>query len=171
MKLLERYYRWRGQPVPYYARYSLGLILWKPIRKFLNVVIIPNLPINRLRIALYRLIGFRIGKGVFIGMKCYLDDLEPASMEIQEGVIISYGCYFSVHGRQQDHQAITIERKAYLGMRCNLVASKGPLRIGAGSIIGAGSLVTKSVPAGKVAAGVPARILRDAESSSSPNTL
>lgn len=27
------------------------------------------------RIGLYRMCGFKIGKGCFIGMKCYLDDL------------------------------------------------------------------------------------------------
>src|SRR5690349_8119360 len=58
------------QKLPYYAHYPLWLILWKPIRKFLNVVLIPNIPFAALRIALYRLLGFKIGKRVFIGMKC-----------------------------------------------------------------------------------------------------
>ena len=85
MKLLERYYTARGRPVPYYARYPLWLLVWKPFRKTLNVVLIPNIPFTGLRIALYRLVGFRIGRGVFIGMKCYLDDVEPSPTTIGDG--------------------------------------------------------------------------------------
>jgi acetyltransferase-like isoleucine patch superfamily enzyme len=168
MRLLEWYYRRRGQEPPYYAKYSLGMILWKPIRKFLNVVIIPNTPVNRLRIALYRMIGFQIGKKVFIGMKCYLDDLEPRKTIIEEGVIISYGCYFALHGRRQSRHSIHLEKKVYIGMRCNLVANKGPLQIGEGSIIGAGSLVNRSIPAASIAAGVPAKVIRPVDEKRKP---
>ncbi len=159
MKLLERYYRLRGKKVPYYAKYSIWMIIWRPIRKFLNVVIIPNIPINSLRIALYRLVGFKIGKNVFIGMKCYLDDLEPSHTRIQDNVIISYGCYFSLHGRGQSRLFISIQKGAYVGMRCNIVATKGELVLGEKCIIGAGSLVNRSIPAEKTAVGVPARVL------------
>jgi serine O-acetyltransferase len=40
----------------------------------------------------------------------------------------------------------------------------GPIRVGDGAIIGAGSVVTKDVPAGEVWAGNPARRLRSAPS-------
>lgn len=157
MKWLENYYRKRGKPVPYYARYSLGLILWKPVRKALNVVIIPNTPFNFIRIALYRLVGYRIGKNVFIGMKCYLDDVEPAHTMIEDDAIISYGVYFSLHGKGQDRSYIRIGKGAYIGMRANIVAGKEPLEIGEKAIIGAGSLVNRSVSPGATAVGVPAR--------------
>ena len=80
MKILEFYYRQKGVDIPYYAKYSLWSILWRPIRKYLNVVIIPNIPFNFLRVRMYRLIGYRIGKNTFIGMKCYLDDTEQHLM-------------------------------------------------------------------------------------------
>lgn len=38
-------YKFLGKPIPYYAKYPLWLILWKPLRKFLNVVIISNIPL------------------------------------------------------------------------------------------------------------------------------
>jgi len=72
IRMFDWFYELRGKPVPYYAKYSLALILWKPIRKFMNVVIIPNIPFNVIRILGYRLLGFEIGKRVFIGMKCYM---------------------------------------------------------------------------------------------------
>ena len=89
----------RNKEVPYYARYSIWLLLWKPIRKYVNVVIAPNVPFNVLRIMLYRFVGFKIGSNVIIGMKCYLDDMEPSHTTIKNNVTISYGCYFSLHGK------------------------------------------------------------------------
>jgi len=54
---LKLYFTLRGKSIPYYAQYPLCLILWKQIRKYLNVVVIPNIPLNGLRIFLYRMIG------------------------------------------------------------------------------------------------------------------
>lgn len=159
MKILEKYYKFRGQEVPYYAKYSLWTIIWKPIRKYINVVIIPNTPFSNLRVRLYRMLGYKIGKKVFIGMKCYLDDLEPQNTVIEDNVIISYGCYFALHGKKQVHTTITIKNGAYLGMRCNIVGGKNGVTIGERAIIGAGSLVNKNIPDNTTAVGVPARII------------
>src|SRR4030042_3479209 len=103
--------------------------------------------------------GYNIGKNVFIGMKCYLDDMEPKNITIEDNVIISYGCYFSLHGRNQSHKKIIIKKNVYIGMRVNLVAAKEELIIGKNAIIGAGSLVNKSIADNKTAAGVPAVII------------
>lgn len=160
MKLLENYYKRKTGKVPYYAKYSLLTLLWRPIRKYLNVVIIPNIPFNGLRISMYRMIGYKIGKNVFIGMKCYLDDTEPSHTIIGNNVTISYGCYFALHGKNQDRLFIEIEDKVYLGMRCNIIASKQKLVIGKEAIVGAGSLVNKTVNAESKVVGVPIRELK-----------
>ncbi len=61
--------------VPYwFKKRSILSLIWILIRKFFNVVIIPNISSNKLRILLYRMIGYKMGKNVFIGMKCYLVD-------------------------------------------------------------------------------------------------
>ena len=162
MFILEFYYKKiLKKEVPYYAKYSLLLIIWKPIRKYLNVVIIPNIPFNFLRIFLYRLIGYKIGKNVFIGMKCYLDDVVPKNTIIENNVVISYGCYFSCHGKNQTRTYIIIKKNAYLGMRCNIISGKEGITIGENSIIGAASLVNKSVPDNVIAVGVPIRIIKE----------
>lgn len=159
MTILQLFYKTfrKNKPVPYYAKYSIFKIIWIPIRKYLNVVLIPNTPFNKLRILLYRMIGFKIGKNVFIGMKCYMDDLEPNKTTIGNNVIISYGVYFSLHGKNQTRTNITIENNAYIGMRSTLMAKSKGLNIGKGAVVGAASLVIKDVPAGEIHAGHPAK--------------
>ena len=160
MKLAEFYYRTRKKPVPYYAKYPFWLIIWKPIRKFLNVVLIPNVPFSNLRIYLYRyMVGYKIGKNVFIGMKCYLDDLEPHNIIVEDNVTISYGCYFALHGIGQKHSFIHIKKGAYIGMRATLIAGMNGLIIGENSIIGACSLVNKNIPQNTKAVGIPAKAI------------
>lgn len=107
---------------------------------------------------LYRLCGIKIGKGSFIGMKCYFDDLCHDKMEIGNNVIISYGVYFACHGPNQGHNKIVVKDNAYIGMRANIIAPVD-IEIGEGAIVGAQALVNKSVPAGKTAVGIPCRIL------------
>ena len=167
MKLAELYYKARKRKVPYYAEYPLWLIVWKPIRKFLNVGLIPNVPFSNLRVVLYRtLVGYKIGKNVFIGMKCYLDDLEPKDTVIEDNVTISYGCYFALHGIGQGHSSIRIEEGAYIGMRAPIIAVGSGISIGEHSVVGASSLVNKSIPPNVEAVGVPAKIIGVATDSS-----
>ncbi len=161
MYIVEQIYKkiLKKEP-PYYAKYSLLTIIWKPIRKYLNVVIIPNVPFSNLRVFLYRLIGFKIGKNVFIGMKCYMDDVAIKNTIIEDNVTISYGCYFACHGKGQGHTSILIKKGAYLGMRCNILSGKEGISIGECSIVGASSLVNKNIPDGAVGMGVPI-VIRD----------
>ena len=160
MRLIRWLYKMRGKPVPYYAEYPLWLIIRKPVRKWLNVVLIPNVVWTRLRMALYRLVGFKIGRNVFIGMKCYMDDMDPAMTTIEDNVTVSYGTYFAVHGLDQEHTPIRIRENAYIGMRCTIVSGKHGITIGRNAVIGAGSLVNRSVPDDAVAAGCPVRVIR-----------
>jgi acetyltransferase-like isoleucine patch superfamily enzyme len=53
---------------------------------------------------------------------------------------------------------VVVEDDVYLGMGVRLLAD---LTIGRGSVVGAGSVVRRSLPPYSVAAGVPARVLRD----------
>ena len=158
MKLIELYYeKILKKDVPYYAKYSLGKIVMKPIIKFLNLVIIPNTPFLRLRVMLYRLIGFKIGKNSDIGMKCYLDEIDPSKLIIKDNVTISCNCYFTCHGKSQGHTEIIINEGAYIGMRANILSGKEGIEIGKNVIVGAGSLVNRSIPDNTTVVGVPAR--------------
>ena len=162
MKLIELYYeKVLKTEVPYYAKYSLWKIITKPIIKFFNIVIIPNVPFLRLRVMLYRLVGFKIGKNSDIGMKCYLDEIDPSKLIIKDNVTISCNCYFTCHGKSQSHTHIIINDGAYIGMRVNVVSGKNGVEIGKNVIVGAGSLVNKSIPDNVTVVGVPARIIKN----------
>ena len=108
MKLIKKIYeKVTKKTAPYYFDYSILTIIGKPIRKFVAQVLAPNCPFNNIRILLYRLCGFKIGKHVFIGMKCYLDDMCYDLLEIGNNVTISYGVYFACHGKGQGFSPIT----------------------------------------------------------------
>lgn len=62
--------------------------------------------------------------------------------------------------REGGHAPVIIESDVFIGMHSLIL--KG-VRIGAGSIVGAGSVVTRSVPSGCVVAGNPACIVRHTE--------
>jgi acetyltransferase-like isoleucine patch superfamily enzyme len=162
---LKYIYKFLGKPIPYYAKYPLWLIILKPIRKYINVVMIPNIPFSHLRVTLYRMLGFKIGKNVFIGMKCYMDDMEPSNTIIEDNVTISYGTYYTTHGKWQGHTVIHIKEHAYIGMRYNILSGKEGIVIGRNTVIGAGSLVNKSMPDNTVAAGCPIKVIRINEKS------
>ena len=127
-------------------------------RKLMSATIIPNMVLNGWRIFFYRLCGYNIGKNVFIGMRCYLDDLEPKMFTVEDNCTISYGVFFACHGRKQKHTPITIKKGAYIGMRANVISGKNGVTIGENSVVGAGALVNKDVPAGAIAVGVPCKI-------------
>jgi len=88
-------------------------------------------------------------------MKCYLDDVAINNMVIENNVTISYGCYFACHGKNQKHTTIRIKKGAYIGMRCNILSGQEGIVIGENSIVGAGTLVNKSIADGAVGVGVP----------------
>lgn len=161
MRLIELYYeRVLDRDPPYYAKYSLWTIIIKPIRKFFNIVIVPNIPFLRLRVAMYRLIGFKIGKRTDIGMKCYIDEIDPSKFILEDDVTISCNCYFTCHGKGQGHTPIVIKEGAYIGMRVNVVSGKKGVTIGKNAIVGAGSLVVHDVPDNATVAGVPAKVIK-----------
>lgn len=91
------------------------------VRKWMSARVIPHMVLNGSRCFFYRLCGYNIGKNVFIGMRCYLDDLEPKMLTIEDNVTVSYGVYMACHGKNQGHYPITIKEGAYIGMRASII--------------------------------------------------
>lgn len=89
-------------------------------------------------------------------MKCYFDDLCVDKMVIGNNVTISYGVYFACHGRKQGHNIIQILDGAYIGMRAAVIA-RHDIVIGERAVVGAMSLVNKSVSNDTTVVGVPCK--------------
>ena len=95
----------------------------------------------------------RIGRGTFVAHFCYIGDAEVGQhVNIGAGTIT---CNFDGHQKNRT----VIEDGAFLGSDTMLVA---PIRVGARSKTGAGSVVTRDVPPDSLMVGVPARVLRPA---------
>lgn len=91
-------------------------------------------------------------------MRCYLDDMCYDQIEIGNDTTISYGVYFACHGKNQGHHKIIIRDGAYIGMRASVIA-RSDIEIGENAVVGACTLVNKSIPANSTAVGIPCRIL------------
>lgn len=78
---------------------------------------------------------------------------------IGDNVIISYGVFFACHGRNQGHNTIEICDGAYIGMNSSIVA-RTDIKIGKNAVIGACTLVNKSIPEASTAVGIPCRLIK-----------
>jgi bifunctional UDP-N-acetylglucosamine pyrophosphorylase/glucosamine-1-phosphate N-acetyltransferase len=91
----------------------------------------------------------RLGSGVKQHHASYLGDADVGA-----GTNVGAGTITANWDGRTKHRT-TIGEGAFLGVDTMLVA---PIELGAGARTGAGAVVTKDVPAGKLAVGVPARI-------------
>ena len=99
------------------------------------------------------------------GANLFMFGSEPYLVSIGKGVTISHGVDFITHDggmrvARLEHpgayfyRRIQVEDHCFLGARCTLLPGA---RVGRGSVIGSGSVVSGEIPAGVVAAGVPAK--------------
>ncbi len=141
---------------------QLLYFLWKPVRKFICNGLIPFCPFNTLRIWGYRLCGFKIGKGVFIGMHCYLDDTYPNRLVIDDKVVVSYRVTFACHGPRTSDYKLILRKGSYVGCSSTLLGGSmsGDITIGPYATIGACSLVNRNIPPLATVAGIPVRLMR-----------
>jgi len=111
-----------------------------------------------------RKVGVHIGKGCFISTRGWSS--EPYLVFIGDNVQITRGVMIHTHGGGNAIRHIipdfdtfgkvVIEDGAYIGAYSQIMPG---VTIGANAIIAAGSIVTKSVPAGTVVGGNPARYI------------
>jgi maltose O-acetyltransferase len=162
---------------PIHPRYILAQCL---------VSLLPHNSLSRVRTALYRLGGFKIGNGTLILGKLTLtaDRSLANKLSIGKSSRINSPLYIDLNAPVEignrvaighhvvlittDHDTsnpldrsgtavtakIVIEDGAWIGARVTILPG---VTIGRGAVVAAGSLVAQSVPANKVAGGVPAR--------------
>lgn len=117
--------------------------------------------------------GAHINGQVYIGYDVYFDAYKAHLITIDEGAFITSRCILLCHKRNMDYYKIGsdigrlplkeapihIGKGVRLGMGTIIMPG---VTIGEGAATGAGSVVTKDVPAWTIVAGNPARIIRRA---------
>lgn len=99
-----------------------------------------------------------IGNNVNIGGSCYIMDNDSHPLDAEQRKFIPHNTNeWEKYESWISHSPITIEDDVWLGANC--VILKG-VTIGARSVIGANSVVTKDIPADCIAAGNPCKVLR-----------
>jgi maltose O-acetyltransferase len=121
---------------------------------------------------LYRrgLAGLSIGDECFLGDECLLDLAEGVTLEDQVTLAERVVVLTHTNVGYQDHPlqryfpasaaAVTLGRGCFVGANATLLPG---VRVGTGSFVAAGSVVTRDVPDHTLVGGVPARPLRTLE--------
>jgi acetyltransferase-like isoleucine patch superfamily enzyme len=112
-----------------------------------------------------------IGAGCFLNMGVMLAAVDR--IEIGDHVMFANNCFVGDADHRYDdpsrpvtHQGIVPRGPVHIGPNCwfgvNCVVTGG-VEIGERTVVGANSVVTKSLPAGVIAAGAPAKVIREIE--------
>ena len=119
-----------------------------------------------LRLWLYRQMGVRLGRGVFIGLDSYLDCQFPELITIEDDVTVSFRVTIVVHDDARRLDAILpgagdgtvapvrLRRGCYLGAGCLILPG---VTVGERAVVASGAVVSRDVAPETVVAGVPAR--------------
>lgn len=131
-------------------------------RKFFSIIQQNSFLPSPVRVRLLRLAGVKIGNRCFIGDNVVVDGIRPDLIEIGEHVGITSGCKVLTHFMRPEDRAmllgrVIIEDDVFIGMNTLIVA---PVTIGKGSVIAAGSVLTKDIPPYEIWGGVPAKFIR-----------
>lgn len=137
----------------------------------MHSVILSPFNYRKIRPMLWRWMGVKVGKRVFIGFEVLLDTTYTRLIEIEDGVHIANRCILLCHQRNLSNYHIGDDYAKLPYRKGKIILRKGCLiginsvimpgvEIGEGAIVGSCSLVTKDVPAWTIAAGSPAKVIK-----------
>jgi maltose O-acetyltransferase len=161
---------------------------WPLVRLFLRLL--PDGTCYRVRARIPRAWGLNVGNGtLFAGTPVIAGDVDPRTrLTIGELCFVNYPVHFDINGRISigDHvyighhvvivttghsiggriqragellcKPVSIDSGAWIGAGATLLPG---VKVGAGSIVAAGSVVTRDVPEDTLVAGVPARVIKE----------
>jgi maltose O-acetyltransferase len=113
------------------------------------------------RLECWRSARIRIGDGTYLNRNTEVTALGSVTIGrgcmIGRDVIIMDSDQHAMPGEEIEIAPVVIEDGVWIGARAMVL--KG-VRIGRGSVIGAGAIVTRSIPPESVAVGQPARVIR-----------
>lgn len=147
-------------------------IRMKRLSKMMDWAILEPFAPRKLRPAIMRKMGCHVGKGCFIGDNVRIDTSHSDMITLEDGVSLAGGSRLLCHQRDfrdyyvgSDYNAlgytikpIVLKKGCLIGMESFVLPG---VTVGEGAIVGAGSLVTKDIPAWTVATGRPAKVVRE----------
>ena len=106
------------------------------------------------------LTGIEIHPGAVIGSRFFIDHgagvVIGETSEIGDDVVLYQGVTLGGVSLSKGKRHPTIDNEVVIGAGAKIL---GPVRVGAGSMVGAGSVVVKDLPEGSIAVGVPAKVI------------
>ena len=135
--------------------------LWHKL--WFAIATLPMMP--HMRAKCLKLAGVHISRNAMIYDHVCLDKVYPENIYIGNAVRITAGTFILTHyldptqsGVHFRKGEVHIEDDVFIGVNTSICSS---VTIGKGAIVGAGSVVTKDIPAYQVWAGNPARYIKD----------
>jgi acetyltransferase-like isoleucine patch superfamily enzyme len=111
------------------------------------------------RLYLIHVWGLDIHPTATFSLSARFDLTNPRGIHIGEHTYIAFDAAILSHDMPRGiHVDTRIGRNCFIGARSIILPG---VSIGDGCVIGAGSVVTQDIPSGSIAAGNPARIIRD----------
>ena len=134
-------------------------------------VLLSPLNYRKIRPVLWRWMGAKVGKDCFIGYEVWVDMTNTHLIEMEDHVHIANRCLLLCHQRDLSDYHVGDDYAKLSYNKSKIVLKKGCLigmnsmimpgvTIGEGAIVGAGSLVTKDIPAWTIATGRPAKVVK-----------
>lgn len=141
------------------------------LKHFQSLVILAPINARSIRPKIWRMVGCKVGKGVFIGKDVMTDSSNAALVNIEDGVHIAARSIILCHQRDmskyfvgEDYGKLPYVRKSVI-LRKGCLIGTGSIvmpgvTVGEGAVVGAYSLVTKDIPAWTIATGRPAKVVK-----------
>ncbi len=128
------------------------------MRNLNNYLFIKN-GLNAVRIFIWnRFWGMHVDRSAKISLSAKLDRTNPGGVHIGECSVVTFGVTILTHDMSRRLRADTrIGRNCFIGAHAIIMPG---VSVGDGSIVAAGSVVTKDVPPASMVAGNPAKLLQ-----------
>jgi acetyltransferase-like isoleucine patch superfamily enzyme len=154
-----------GKDIPYYGHSQQRTFIEK-IKKIKNTILLLlayACPSVKIRVWFHRLRGVKIGKGCYVGMFCFIDNLYPEYIYIEDGASVNAGAMLIAHFNpsvrfkqvlEAKVSPIIIKEGAIIAVRCVILPG---VTIGENAIVSSGSVVSEDVEARTLVRGNPAK--------------
>ena len=158
-----------AQNVPYYEetqKRTFGQKMRK-VRNTIYMLLAYACPNNKLRQWMHRRRGVHIGKNVYLGMFCFLDNLHPEYIYIEDNASVNAGTMILTHFNPMKRYAavfqaqmapVLIKEGAIVAVRSTIMPG---VCIGKNAVVSAGTIVDKDVADCTIVKGNPMKVVAD----------